>query len=83
MYYQDILCDSSFMIGLFGMLNFIGMCSGTLWSPAALDRFGRRRVLLISQAVQLLSKAAIVALPLRKPWTVTMYYVLMFVNGCM
>ena len=26
MYYQDILCDSSFLVGLFGMLNFIGMC---------------------------------------------------------
>lgn len=63
MFYQDILCDSSFMVGLFGMLNFIGMCSGTFWSPQVLDRFGRRRVLLVSEALQILCKVGIILLP--------------------
>ena len=83
MYYQDILCDSSFLVGLFGMLNFIGMCQATLWSPRLLDKFGRKRVLLYSEFVQILCKIVIVMLPNDREWTVNMYYILIFVNGSM
>lgn len=36
----DLVCVNSFMIGLFGMLNFTGMVLGTFWTPQFLDKYG-------------------------------------------
>ena len=83
MHYQNIECDSAFMVGLFGMLSFVGMCLGNLWTPKTLDKFGRRRALLVSQLIQLLCKIGVVLLPNFKDWSVNMYYVLIFINGSM
>ena len=55
----DLYCESSFIIGLFGSVFFIGMLFGSIFIKLS-DKYGRKKILLIIAVINLICTALMI-----------------------
>ena len=72
---QNLYCESSFMIGLFGSLFFLGFAMHGIYLKQS-DRFGRKAILITGSMLQ-----AIICYALYFSNNYIAYYVLLFIAG--